>query len=146
MMVSLTTDEQGAPMALMVSTLAGAFALMADLLASGKDCDASIKGGVSLSVSVVDDLDGNPRDADCYSADDIARFDAGEWKYTGIKLTVSVGAIEADSSIWNVEHGVTNQHIEMAYLRDEILPNLYADLRNAVTSAAENLPDLPVSA
>jgi hypothetical protein len=133
-------------MALMVSTLAEAFRMMADSLASGTDCDASIKGGVSLSVSVVDDFDGSPRDAECYSADDIARFDARDWKYTGIKLTVSVGAIEADSAIWNVEHGLTNWHIEMSYLRDEIIPNLYADVRNAVTSAAKNLPDLPVSA
>jgi hypothetical protein len=63
-------------------------------------------GGRTVTVTVVEDNMSSPHDADCYTAEDIAAWERGEWIYVGVLITG--GTTEIDD-LWGVEYGRLNE-------------------------------------
>lgn len=75
--------------------------------------DASTPPTVTVRSFVVElhaDYDANPRDFDCYDADQLAAWDRGEWRFVGMVpiLSLDVGDCEVEvkgPGLWAVEWG-----------------------------------------
>lgn len=63
--------------------------------------------GRTLTVTVYEDWDSRPHDADCYSADDIAAWERNAWGYVGVVVTE--GATEI-GGLWGVVYGAFGDH------------------------------------
>ncbi len=61
--------------------------------------------GRAYAVTVEPDLDSTPRDADCYSPDDVRRWELDEWRYVGLVVTPIINDEKIDTcaeSLWGV--------------------------------------------
>jgi hypothetical protein len=59
--------------------------------------------GLVYHVQIVSDVDSTPHDADCYSPEDIERWEECRWEYVGI--VVNVENVPAEVSVWGFEWG-----------------------------------------
>jgi hypothetical protein len=118
------------------------FEKVAVRLADGFDGSMTVDG-IEISVQMADDNDATPADYECYSDEDVCRFNDGEWKFVGIKMTVAVGSAECSASVWGVDHGYERTG-EIEHLRDDILPNLFQEIVTEFGSVPGKLaPHLP---
>lgn len=58
--------------------------------------------GRTVTLTIAPDDDTTPMDADCYDADDIAAWRAGDWQYVVVTVTAVDDAV---SSMGGVEYG-----------------------------------------
>jgi hypothetical protein len=62
--------------------------------------------GFDLAATLEPDHDSTPYDAECYDAQDIEAWRAGDWSYVGTVVTASKAGIELGSaSLWGSESG-----------------------------------------
>lgn len=65
------------------------------------------RDGFRMEAVIVWDYDCHPNDFDCYDADQIAAFDAGDWCYVGVIVRAMRGDHEVGSaSLWGVDYGL----------------------------------------
>ena len=67
-------------------------------------------GGFTLTASIKFDDVATPREVDCYSDDDIKRWEADEWCYVGIVVTAEYKEwllCDPAASLWGLECGLT---------------------------------------
>lgn len=130
-------------MAVVCNTLPAVFAQLAERFGNGYDANADYNG-FQFELSVADDYDADPADGDEYTPADIAAFwtnKPGGWKFVGIKLMVTIDSLEVDASAWGVEYGL-NREASVAHVRDNLLPDLFDEIRSEVASAAEKFAAL----
>lgn len=63
-------------------------------------------GGLTLRASIVLDENSLPSDCDCYTSEDVAAFNRGDWYFGGLVLSVGVDDICFDShaaSLWGID-------------------------------------------
>lgn len=133
-------------MAVVCDSLPAVFAQLAERFGNGYDGSASYNG-FQFELSVADDYGTKASDFPNYTPEDVAAFwtnQPGGWKFVGIKLTVTIDSLEVDASIWGVEYGI-DREADVAHVRDNLLPDLFGDIRAEVASAAEKFAALPAT-
>ena len=84
-------------------------------------------GGFTLTASIDSDDVATPREFDCYSEDDIKRWDADEWCYVGIVVLAEYGGWllgDTAASLWGLEYCWTEDSSD--YLSD-VAAELFAE-------------------
>ena len=62
--------------------------------------------GWTLTVFTQQDHDSSPRDADCYTAEQVAAFDRDDWYFVGVIVKASRhGIVLGEASLWGIESG-----------------------------------------
>lgn len=62
---------------------------------------------LTVTAYLLNDYDSSPRDADCYSGEDIAAWESGAWQFVGIvvEVTNERGEVVGEDSIFGMEFG-----------------------------------------
>lgn len=63
------------------------------------------KDGFVLTATLEADDVGSPRDFDCYSPEDIERWDKGDWQFVGVAVSATFNGVELEgsTSLWCVD-------------------------------------------
>lgn len=62
--------------------------------------------GFDFTARIARDYDTKPEDSECYTPEDVKRWESDEWFYCGVVLSVSLKGIELDHhavSLWGIE-------------------------------------------
>ena len=84
-------------------------------------------GGFTLTASIDSDDVATPREFDCYSEEDIKRWEADEWCYVGIVVLAEYGGWllgDTAASLWGLEYCWTEDSSD--YLSD-VAAELFAE-------------------
>jgi hypothetical protein len=91
--------------------------------------------GFDFTARVVYDLDTKPSDSECYTPEDVTRWENDEWFYCGVVLSVSFKGIDLHdhaASLWGIDcnYGTDNKYLaEVAQeLEAEALKTARAEL------------------
>lgn len=104
----------------------------ADFAAGATTVAKQLPGGVSIRITMERDFGGDLPDPEVYTAEDIAEWEAGEWTFWALDLSVWIGAaciVPVAESIGGVDC------VDDQYLNAEHLASLANDL-----AAAANVP------
>jgi hypothetical protein len=85
-------------------------------------------GGLRIVATVHHDCDSTPRDFDCYTEEDIAAFERGEWCYVGLVLSVyaeDVLLLDHAASLWGIDCNWDSGDY-ITECADDLLPEAFA--------------------
>lgn len=105
--------------------------------------------GFEIDARLVPDPDTDPRDYDCYDADQVAAFRLDCWQFVGVIVSASRAGVElGSSSLWAVEYGdmpgvddFVNPLADVHDYVDDLIPEAIAEARKRL--AELNCGDLP---
>ena len=99
-------------------------------------------GNVAIGLEVLPDHVTVPGDFDCYGPADIAGFEARDWRYIGLRMTVGNNQSNATTELWAVESGLNEPDTEARYLATAVLPDLFDQCQENTAALRELLGGL----
>jgi len=85
--------------------------------------------GFRIVATVHHDCDSSPREFDCYTEDQIAAFDRGEWCYVGLVLSVYVDDVlllDHAASLWGINCNGNDDNGYISECADDLLSEAIA--------------------
>ena len=91
--------------------------------------------GYDLTATIHHDHDSKPGDSECYSPDDVQRWENDDWFYVGVGLSVSRNGVELSdhaASLWGIECNFAQNNDYLSEVAQELQGE-------ALTTAAHEL-------
>lgn len=85
--------------------------------------------GLRIVATVHPDRDAHPREFDCYTEDQIAAFERGDWCYVGLVLSVYVDEVlllDRAASLWAIDCNLGDDSDYITECADDLLPEAFA--------------------
>ena len=85
--------------------------------------------GLRIVATIHPDCDSNPREFDCYTEDQIAAFERGDWCYVGVVLSVYVDDVlllDHAASLWGIDCNLGDDSDYITQCADDLLGDAIA--------------------
>ena len=85
--------------------------------------------GLRIVATVHPDCDSSPREFDCYTEDQIAAFERGDWCYVGVVLSVYVDDVlllDHAASLWGIDCNLGDDSDYITQCADDLLSEAIA--------------------
>lgn len=102
-------------------------------------------GGIGYRVTLEEDHDSRPYDADCYSEEDIASWKRDEWEYVGVIVQPLIAGLDPEyfeASVWGVEYGdLARVTIDREHINRYQVPDLITAVSDALAARLSEVRD-----